>query len=91
MHYLFGQSNMSGMSPMPEEPWPVNEKVTFMVQCDCPGLGQTKDEWSPAEPPLHGRQWATGGIGPGLADHFGAALAIESFYYHYPEDTGQAG
>ena len=72
---LFGQSNMSGMSPMPEAPWPINPNVTFMVQYDCPSLGQTKDEWLPAQPPLHGCQWATGGIGLGLADHFGAALA----------------
>ncbi|MBN1606027.1 MAG: hypothetical protein JW940_05310 [Polyangiaceae bacterium] len=72
---LFGQSNMSGMSPMPEEPWPINESITFMVQYDCPRLGQTKDEWLPAEPPLHGCQWATGGIGLGLADYFGVALA----------------
>lgn len=72
---LFGQSNMSGMSPMPQSPWPINENVTFMVQYDCERLGQTKDEWLPAEPPLHGCQWATGGIGLGLADHFGAALA----------------
>jgi hypothetical protein len=72
---LFGQSNMSGMSPMPQEPWPINERVTFMVQYDCPSLDQTKDQWLPAEPPLHGCQWATGGIGLGLADHFGAALA----------------
>jgi hypothetical protein len=72
---LFGQSNMSGMSPMPEEPWPINERVTFMVQYDCPRLGQTKDEWLPAQPPLHGCQWATGGVGLGLADYFGAAMA----------------
>lgn len=72
---LFGQSNMSGMSPMPDMPWPINPRVTFMVQYDCPSLGQTKDEWLPAEPPLHGCQWATGGIGLGLADHFGAGLA----------------
>ena len=72
---LFGQSNMSGMSPMPDQPWPINDRVTFMVQYDCPSLGQTKDEWLPAEPPLHGCQWATGGIGLGLADHFGAGLA----------------
>jgi hypothetical protein len=72
---LFGQSNMSGMSPMPQDPWPIDENVTFMVQYDCPSLDQTKDQWLPAEPPLHGCQWATGGIGLGLADHFGAALA----------------
>lgn len=72
---LFGQSNMSGMSPMPEEPWPVDENITFMVQYDCPRLDQTKDEWLPAEPPLHGCQWATSGIGLGLADYFGVALA----------------
>jgi hypothetical protein len=72
---LFGQSNMSGMSPMPQDPWPINENVTFMVQYDCPSLDQMKDQWLPAEPPLHGCQWATGGIGLGLADHFGAALA----------------
>lgn len=72
---LFGQSNMSGMSPMPDMPWPINPRVTFMVQYDCPSLGQTKDEWLPAQPPLHGCQWATGGIGLGLADHFGAGLA----------------
>jgi len=60
---------------MPQDPWPINEKITFMVQYDCPSLGQTKDQWLPAEPPLHGCQWATGGIGLGLADHFGAALA----------------
>lgn len=72
---LFGQSNMSGMSPMPPEPWPIRENVTFMVQYDCPSLGQTKDEWLPAQPPLHGCQWATNGIGLGLADSFGAALA----------------
>ena len=72
---LFGQSNMSGMSPMPQEPWPINENITFMVQYDCPRLDQTKDEWLPAEPPLHGCQWATGGIGLGLADYFGVALA----------------
>ncbi len=72
---LFGQSNMSGMSPMPDMPWPINPRVTFMVQYDCPSLGQTKDEWLPAQPPLHGCQWATGGIGLGLSDHFGAGLA----------------
>ncbi len=72
---LFGQSNMSGMSPMPKEPWPINENITFMVQYDCPSLDQTKDEWLPAEPPLHGCQWATGGIGLGLADYFGVAMA----------------
>lgn len=74
---LIGQSNMSGMSPMPSEPWPINERVTFMVQFDCPSLGQTAGEWLPAEPPLHGCQWATGGIGLGLADFFGAKLAEE--------------
>jgi hypothetical protein len=72
---LIGQSNMSGMSPMPSEPWPINERVTFMVQFDCDSLGQTAGEWLPAEPPLHGCQWATGGIGLGLADFFGAKLA----------------
>lgn len=72
---LFGQSNMSGMSPMPSEPWPIDERITFMVQYDCPSLGQTKDEWLPAEPPLHGCQWANGGIGLGLADYFGKAMA----------------
>jgi hypothetical protein len=71
---LFGQSNMSGMSPMPEQ-WIVDENITFMVQYDCPRLGQTKDEWLPAQPPLHGCQWATNGIGLGLADHFGVAMA----------------
>jgi hypothetical protein len=71
---LFGQSNMSGMSPMPDS-WTINENITFMVQYDCPSLGQTKDEWLPAEPPLHGCQWATGGIGLGLADYFGVAMA----------------
>ncbi|HEU5077091.1 MAG TPA: sialate O-acetylesterase [Polyangiaceae bacterium] len=74
---LIGQSNMSGMSPMPSEPWPINERVTFMVQFDCDSLGQTAGEWLPAEPPLHGCQWATGGIGLGLADFFGAKLAEE--------------
>ena len=74
---LIGQSNMSGMSPMPSEPWPINERVTFMVQFDCDRLGQTAGEWLPAEPPLHGCQWATGGIGLGLADFFGAKLAQE--------------
>jgi hypothetical protein len=74
---LIGQSNMSGMSPMPGEPWPINERVTFMVQFDCSSLGQTAGEWLPAEPPLHGCQWATGGIGLGLADFFGAKLAEE--------------
>ncbi len=74
---LIGQSNMSGMSPMPSEPWPINERVTFMVQFDCESLGQTAGEWLPAEPPLHGCQWATGGIGLGLADFFGAKLAEE--------------
>lgn len=72
---LIGQSNMSGMSPMPSDPWPINERVTFMVQFDCESLGQTAGEWLPAEPPLHGCQWATGGIGLGLADFFGAKLA----------------
>jgi len=72
---LIGQSNMSGMSPMPSEPWPINERVTFMVQFDCESLGQTAGEWLPAEPPLHGCQWATGGIGLSLADFFGAKLA----------------
>lgn len=71
---LFGQSNMSGMSPMPEE-WPIDENITFMVQYDCPSLGQTKDQWLPAEPPLHGCQWANNGIGLGLADYFGVAMA----------------
>lgn len=71
---LFGQSNMSGMSPMPEEPWPLDEHIAFMVQYDCPSLNQTKDEWLPAQPPLHGCQWATGGIGLGLADYFGKAI-----------------
>jgi hypothetical protein len=71
---LFGQSNMSGLSPMPAEPWPINPKVTFMVQFDCPRLDQKKDEWLPAQPPLHGCQWATNGLGLGLADYFGAAL-----------------
>jgi hypothetical protein len=74
---LIGQSNMSGMSPMPSEPWPINERVTFMVQFDCDSLGQTAGQWLPAEPPLHGCQWATGGIGLGLADFFGAKLAEE--------------
>jgi hypothetical protein len=74
---LIGQSNMSGMSPMPSDPWPINERVTFMVQFDCASLGQTAGEWLPAEPPLHGCQWATGGIGLGLADFFGAKLAEE--------------
>lgn len=74
---LIGQSNMSGMSPMPSEPWPINERVTFMVQFDCERLGQTAGEWLPAEPPLHGCHWATGGIGLGLADFFGAKLAEE--------------
>ncbi len=74
---LIGQSNMSGMSPMPSEPWPINERVTFMVQFDCESLGQTAGEWLPAEPPLHGCHWATGGIGLGLADFFGAKLAEE--------------
>ncbi len=74
---LIGQSNMSGMSPMPGEPWPINERVTFMVQFDCASLGQTAGQWLPAEPPLHGCQWATGGIGLGLADFFGAKLAEE--------------
>jgi hypothetical protein len=71
---LFGQSNMSGFSPMPDEPWPINEQITFMVQYDCPRLNQTKDEWLPAQPPLHGCQWATNGLGLGLADYFGPAL-----------------
>lgn len=74
---LIGQSNMSGMSPMPSEPWPINERVTFMVQFDCDRLGQTAGEWLPAEPPLHGCHWATGGIGLGLGDFFGAKLAEE--------------
>jgi hypothetical protein len=74
---LIGQSNMSGMSPMPSEPWPINERVTFMVQFDCASLGQTAGEWLPAEPPLHGCQWAMGGIGLGLADFFGERLAEE--------------
>lgn len=72
---LIGQSNMSGMSPMPSDPWPINERVTFMVQFDCDRLGQTAGGWLPAEPPLHGCQWATGGIGLGLADFFGAKMA----------------
>lgn len=72
---LFGQSNMSGLSPMPEDPWPINENVTFMVQFDCARLDQTKDEWLPAQPPLHGCQWASNGLGLGLSDHFGVALA----------------
>jgi hypothetical protein len=72
---LFGQSNMSGLSPMPTEPWPINDRVTFMVQFDCARLEQKKDEWLPAEPPLHGCQWATNGLGLGLGDYFGAALA----------------
>ena len=74
---LIGQSNMSGMSPMPSEPWSVNDRITFMVQFDCPSLNQSAGEWLPAEPPLHGCQWATGGIGLGLADFFGAKLAEE--------------
>ncbi|HEY6728171.1 MAG TPA: sialate O-acetylesterase [Polyangiaceae bacterium] len=74
---LIGQSNMSGMSPMPSEPWPINERVTFMVQFDCESLDQTAGEWLPAQPPLHGCHWATGGIGLGLADFFGAKLAEE--------------
>ncbi len=74
---LIGQSNMSGMSPMPSDPWPINERVTFMVQFDCERLGQSAGEWLPAQPPLHGCQWATGGIGLGLADYFGAKLAEE--------------
>jgi len=48
-----------------------------MVQFDCSSLGQTAGEWLPAEPPLHGCHWATGGIGLGLADFFGAKLAEE--------------
>lgn len=72
---LFGQSNMSGLSPMPKDPWPIDENVTFMVQFDCSRLGQTKDEWLPAQPPLHGCQWATNGLGLGLADFFGVSLA----------------
>jgi hypothetical protein len=72
---LIGQSNMSGMSPMPSEPWPIDERVTFLVQFDCSSLGQTAGQWLPAEPPLHGCHWATGGIGLGLADFFGAKLA----------------
>ncbi len=72
---LFGQSNMSGFSPMPMGPWPSNERVTFMVQFDCARLDQSKDEWLPAEPPLHGCQWATNGLGLGLGDYFGAELA----------------
>lgn len=74
---LIGQSNMSGMSPMPSDPWPLDERVTFMVQFDCERLDQTAGEWLPAEPPLHGCQWATGGIGLGPADFFGAKLAEE--------------
>ena len=74
---LIGQSNMSGMSPMPSEPWPIHERVTFMVQFDCESLDQTAGEWLPAQPPLHGCHWATGGIGLGLADFFGAKLAEE--------------
>lgn len=73
---LFGQSNMSGFTPMLEEPWPIDEYITFMVQYDCPRLDQTKDEWLPAEPPLHGCQWATNGLGLGLGDYFGKAMAV---------------
>lgn len=62
---------------MPSDPWPINERVTFMVQFDCESLGQTAGEWLPAQPPLHGCQWATGGIGLSLADFFGAKLAEE--------------
>jgi hypothetical protein len=72
---LVGQSNMSGFSPMPKDPWTINENITFMVQFDCERLDQTKDEWLPAQPPLHGCQWATNGLGLGLADYFGVALA----------------
>lgn len=72
---LFGQSNMSGFTPMLDEPWVVDENITFMVQYDCPRLGQTKDEWLPAQPPLHGCQWATNGLGLGLGDYFGKAMA----------------
>lgn len=72
---LFGQSNMSGFTPMLDEPWSVDENITFMVQYDCARLEQTKDEWLPAEPPLHGCQWATNGLGLGLGDYFGKAMA----------------
>lgn len=72
---LFGQSNMSGFSPMPDEPWVVNDNITFMVQYDCTRLDQTKDEWLPAQPPLHGCQWATNGLGLGLGDYFGVGLS----------------
>lgn len=72
---LFGQSNMSGFTPMLDEPWALDENVMFMVQYDCPRLNQTKDAWLVAQPPLHGCQWATNGLGLGLGDYFGKAMA----------------
>jgi hypothetical protein len=66
---------MSGFTPILDEPWVVDDHITFMVQYDCSRLEQTKDEWLPAQPPLHGCQWATNGLGLGLGDYFGKAMA----------------
>lgn len=72
---LFGQSNMSGSAPIEPQDRVTNDRITFMVQYDCPGLNLTYGDWEVATPPLHGCQWAsdTTGLGPG--DTFAKAIA----------------
>lgn len=73
---LFGQSNMSGSSPVEEQDKTTNENITFMVEYDCPSLNQTYGEWLVAQPPLHGCQWTNNGVlGLGPADYFAKTLA----------------
>lgn len=72
---LFGQSNLMS-SPTEEQDRVTNERITFMVEYDCPSLGQSYGEWLVAEPPLHGCQWSENGrLGLGPPDYFAKTVA----------------
>lgn len=72
---FFGQSNMSGSARVEEQDKVTNDRIEFMVQYDCPSLGQTYGEWLLATPPLHGCQWSGADTGLGPADSFAKAIA----------------